>query len=109
MGIKVLETKSKVACKNARKLVLNFTTKLRVLLLFFYECERTVERKKTVTPTNRNECICILKSFVQIGPVPYHSRTNHMFPEQNNQMQKKLDNLNEYSRLSKMSINQQKK
>ena len=31
-----------------------------------------------------------------------------MLPEQNNRMQKELDNLNEYCRLSKMSINQQK-
>ena len=44
----------------------------------------------------------------QIGPAPYHNRTGQMLAEQQNEMQSELDSLNEYCRLSKMSINQKK-
>ena len=44
----------------------------------------------------------------QIGPVPYHSRTGQMLPRTKNQMQNELDQLNEYCRMSKMSISKEK-
>ena len=44
----------------------------------------------------------------EIGPVQFHNRTGQMLPRNKNQMQNELDNLNEYCRMSKMSINQEK-
>ena len=44
----------------------------------------------------------------QISPAQYHNRTGQMLAEQQNEMQSELDSLNEYCRLSKMSINQEK-
>ena len=41
-------------------------------------------------------------------PVPYHGRTGHRLPKENNPMQIQLDNLSEYCRQAKMSINKQK-
>ena len=43
-----------------------------------------------------------------VRPVPYHSRTGHRLPAQNNPMQSELDTLSEYCRQAKMSINRQK-
>ena len=44
----------------------------------------------------------------QFGPAPYYNRTSQMLPEEQNEMQSELDSLNEYCRLSKMSINQKR-
>ena len=41
-------------------------------------------------------------------PVPYHGRTGHRLPIDKNSMQIQLDNLSEYCRQAKMSINKQK-
>jgi hypothetical protein len=41
-------------------------------------------------------------------PVPYHGRTGHHLPTQNNPMQTELDSLSKYCRQAKMSINKQK-
>ena len=43
-----------------------------------------------------------------IGPAQFHNRTGHMLPKQQNTMQSELDNLNEYCRLSKLTMNQEK-
>ena len=43
-----------------------------------------------------------------VKPVPYHGRTGQRLPEGNNSMQTQLDNLAEYCRQAKMSINKQK-
>ena len=44
----------------------------------------------------------------QIGPVSYHNRTQHILPRTCNKMQDELDRLNEFCRLSKMSISHEK-
>ena len=43
-----------------------------------------------------------------IGPVEFHSRTGHILPDYNNEMQSELDSLKQYCSDSKMSINQKK-
>jgi hypothetical protein len=43
-----------------------------------------------------------------IGPAQFHDRTGHLLPRQQNTMQSELDNFNEYCRLSKLTINQEK-
>ena len=43
-----------------------------------------------------------------IGPAEFHDRTGHMLPMQQNTVQSELDIFNEYCRLSKLTINQEK-
>ena len=43
-----------------------------------------------------------------VGPAQYHSRTGQTLPQDQNQMQSELDSFNEYCRLSKLKINQEK-
>ena len=45
---------------------------------------------------------------VIIGPAQYQSRTGQTLPQDQNQMQSELDSFNEYCRLSKLKINQEK-
>ena len=43
-----------------------------------------------------------------VRPAPYHNRTGHRLPRQNNLMQDELDRLGEYCRHAKITINRDK-
>ena len=58
-----------------------------------------IQLAQSLVPDNRTS---------KIGPVSYHNRTGHILPRTCNKMQNELDQLNEFCRLSKMSISHEK-